>query len=161
MMWPPTLWDEIEALDGSPEARAALLDTVAVYPGQEVRPTMSVTAPCCGRRTAADTVIDARGVPGSVVRGVDLPYLCDACWTRMIRSPDNGWTRSKWWRALGADAETIRQHRAREVAEQAIQRARDAGEGYRRHELVQEALSGLPSGVRDLPGTERPPITGS
>lgn len=100
------------------------------------RPTSTVRAPCCGRRTAADMVKDLRTVPNTVVSpgrrgvGTDQDWLCDGCSSRMVRQgqqkrvrairtdrpvPNNVWTESKFARAIGEGWKIIRDVRAREI----------------------------------------------
>ena len=130
MSWPPTLHDAITAGDER-------LEDHAVFPAAAQGTTYSVTAPCCGRRTAADSVLDTRAVPGTVVRGADQPWLCDACWTRMVRR--GGWRRSDLWGALGAPADVVEEHRIRERMAERIQAARDRGVGWIRDEIRTQA----------------------
>ena len=81
-----------------------------------------VIAPCCGRRTAADTVFDVRGVPGTVVSGgvavaKDHDWLCDGCrWRLVAAAASNGWTHSRFLAACGAHPDTVRQHYLGEIA---------------------------------------------
>jgi hypothetical protein len=85
-------------------------------------PTTEVYAPCCGRRTPADTVSDVRGIPGTVVRGGghlparDHDWLCDACRTLLVWGPGSRWTHSRFLSAQGAPPNDIRLEYAREVA---------------------------------------------
>ena len=72
-----TLWDAIDAgeFDGP-----ALIELAPKYwhldPGQnQVRPSMTVAAPCCGRKTSADVVIDVRAVAGTWSGGWRRPRL--------------------------------------------------------------------------------------
>lgn len=159
MSWPLTLESEIAAAEArDPQEAAALIDQYAVFPALVTGPAYSVYAPCCGRRVAADQVIDARTVPGTVVRGRDHDWLCDGCWARMIRDPANGWKQSSWFRAVGAPAEVIRNVRAQEVAEEKIA-ALPKGTPFNRVAERAAALAALPENTRDLPGTAHP-ITG-
>lgn len=81
-----------------------------------------VFAPCCGRRTAADAILDVRAVPGTIVRGggylpaVDQDWLCDGCRARLIlgASGSNVWTASRLFSACGAAPEVIEGFRVRE-----------------------------------------------
>lgn len=82
-----------------------------------------VFAPCCGRRTAADTVFDVRAVSGTIVSGggttapMDHDWLCDGCRQRLeAAAATNGWTASRFLEACGADPVTVRQHRIGELA---------------------------------------------
>lgn len=81
-----------------------------------------VVAPCCGRRTPADTVFDVRHVPGTIVSsGVAAPrdhdWLCDACrWRLCASAATNGWTASRFLSACGAAPETVRAHYLGEIA---------------------------------------------
>jgi hypothetical protein len=66
-----------------------------------------VFAPCCGRLTAADAVLDVRGVRGTVVSGgghrhpVDHDWLCDGCQFRLVHDPKNTWTAATLHKAAG------------------------------------------------------------
>lgn len=76
--------------------------------------TTEVFAPCCGRRVAADAVLDVRGVPGTVVRGgghrpaKDHDWLCDGCRDRMIREAGNPWTAATLMEQCGAPIDAVR-----------------------------------------------------
>ena len=88
--------------------------------GDPRNPLTFVVAPCCGRHTPADTIVDVRSIPGTIVRGggyrpaEDHDWLCDGCLDRMYREPDNDWTLSKMLEARGAPAALVTEHRARE-----------------------------------------------
>lgn len=177
MSWPPTLWDDIAALDTDPEAQAILVDSVAVFPGgAPIRPSMSVWAPCCGRKTSADAVFDVRALPGTSIRpgGVrplqDVEWLCGAaCYGRLVRDPANGWTMAKLARAWGAPVEDVRALRAKEMLEEARQQAVETYRALRGtdpvaakaalkvkpDEVYAAALAGLPTEF-EIPGTEPP-----
>lgn len=99
--------------------------SLAVHPGDEPEPgcILFVVAPCCGRRTAADTVFDVRGVSGTVVSGGgiaaprDHDWLCDGCRQRLTAAAaTNGWTASRFLSACGAHPDTVRQHYLGEIA---------------------------------------------
>jgi len=87
-------------------------------------PSTMVLAPCCGRRTPADTVIDCRAIPGTIVRGgnwqeeKDHDWLCDGCVHILYRDPAKGWPRWKLLEARGAPAAHVQEHRARHLAYQ-------------------------------------------
>lgn len=173
MTWPLTLADD------SAECRR-LLVLPHLHPEDEPIPRPArVRAPCCGRKTAADTVIDLRGITGTVLRGGnrndarDHEWACDGCIELLLHQGPAGkgsppeWSRSALARELGAPASVIREYRAREIAEEAINRGHredeqrpdnqrrgvDPGAEYAR------ALASLPEGVRDLPGTARPKLS--
>lgn len=84
--------------------------------------TTDVVAPCCGRVTAANSVLDVRGVPGTVVRGAghrrpkDQDWLCDGCAHRMVLEPDNDWQMSTLLEKAGAVDAVVIHHRSRERA---------------------------------------------
>jgi hypothetical protein len=93
---------------------------------------MFVIAPCCGRRTAADTVFDVRGVPGTVVSGGVAPpedhdWLCDGCRWRLIADASNDWTASAFLAACGARPDTVRAHYLAEIADMVEQADHAAG----------------------------------
>lgn len=97
-------------------------DSMAVF--DPARGTTEVIAPCCGRRCAADCILDVREVPGTIVKGgghqepKDHDWLCDGCRDRMIREPSNDWSTSKLFEAAGADPATVRQIKIRERVDQ-------------------------------------------
>lgn len=154
MTWPVTLADR-------PEMVAAL----AVH-RQGLDPSCRhsmVKAPCCGRRSPADTIVSLRGLKteirgGNHRRKEDLEWACDGCLHLLIADQSNGWTWSKLFHALGAPHEVIRHHRARELALEQERAA--AGEWFNPQEAYEHAHRSLPHGMRDLPGTERPDIAG-
>jgi hypothetical protein len=86
-----------------------------------------VIAPCCGRKTPADTVLDVRTISGTVVRGGghqeprDHEWLCDGCVHILYRDPSNPWTPSSLLEARGAPAALVHEHRAREDAHERMQ----------------------------------------
>jgi len=86
---------------------------------------VEVIAPCCGRKTAADSILDVRDAPGTVVAGgghlppKDHDWLCDGCRHRLYADPSNDWTRSRLYSAVGSDPEHVRMLHARELADQA------------------------------------------
>lgn len=111
---PPTLWDAIQGGEVAAESVWTFR--------QQVRPSMTVRAPCCGRKTPADTVLDLRGVSGTVFRptrgprraAVDQPWACDACRTALTRQPGGAWPASRLWQVLGAPAHMVKDNEARE-----------------------------------------------
>lgn len=114
---------------------------------------LEVYAPCCGRRTMADVVLDVRRVPGTVVRAggvrspVDHDWLCDGCRHRLYADPSNDWTPSRLHSAVGAHPDLVRAMYAHELADEVAQlNHRHRGE----HEpagVVEMILSTLPAGV--------------
>lgn len=94
--------------------------------GTDVTPTAMVYAPCCQRRTPADTVIDVRAVKGTIVAGggifppQDHDWLCDGCQHRMVLDRRNAWTRSALLEARNAPASLVAIHRAWEWTEDAV-----------------------------------------
>lgn len=162
---PKTFWSEILSLNGDAEAQAGLLDAYAVNPEEQLRDTMTVRAPCCGRPTAADDILDLRSVSGTPIRYTrgakagtqeDASWACSACWTWMVRDPGNGWTPSRLFRVLGAPPDVIRHERALELTNERVRAAHARGEAANRGEIMHAALGELPEGRRDLPGTEAP-----
>jgi hypothetical protein len=91
-----------------------------VWPRGGCYRTALVYAPCCGRRTPADTVMDLRAVPNTHVRAAgkrplaDLDFACDGCVSRLLRDPSNPWTRSALLSAIGAPAAVVADHLIRE-----------------------------------------------
>ena len=129
-------------------ARAAELRTHKGPVGETLPPGEAPTlrAPCCGRKTDQDCVLDVRMVPG-----IAHDFLCDACQHRLIADKQNEWTRSKLARAAGLGWAEVREHRIRELMTDEIRlKGRiDRSEAHTR-------INGeLPD--RDIPGTEAPP----
>jgi hypothetical protein len=112
-----------------------------------------VHAPCCGRFTAADTILDVRAVPGTIVAGggvrplANHDWLCCGCQDRMIHDVRNAWTRSMLLSACGAPPNDVREHRARELAEDAARTDYAAGRSHRPDAAKAAARAGLPLGV--------------
>ncbi len=106
----------------------------------------SISAPCCGRRTDPDHVLDVRMVPG-----IAHDFLCDACRHRLIANPKNGWTSSKLARAAGLGWPEVRERRIQELMAEEMQRDGriDRSEAHAR--LQRDVPE------RDIPGTEAPP----
>ena len=119
------------------------------------RPSSSVFAPCCGRKTSADAVVDVRQVPKTVVRaggcrpGKDHGWLCDGCRTRLLRDRGNGWTPSRFARATGEPWGVVKDLRARELV--AIQLKRTPGNP---DDVYRSVLATLPD--TDIPETDIP-----
>jgi len=150
----------LKTLADFPEIAAPLL----VHPTLPFGPTSLVRCPCCNRATTADTVVDVRSAPGTVIRGGgnakprDHDWLCDGGLHLVYHHQPNGWTRSKLYRALGAPAVVVRQHRAKELAHE--QQRADAANG-RPHDAgaaFVAALATLPDNTTALPGTEAPNV---
>lgn len=123
--------------------------------------TTFVFAPCCGRRTPADTVVSLAGLNTPICGGNRLPktnldWACDGCRHLLILDTSNGWTWSKLYRALGAPAEVVRRERARELVRVAEQTAKIARVAFRPGDEYQAALNSLPADTTNVPGTERP-----
>ena len=70
----------------------------------------NIDAPCFGRRTDPDSVLDVR-----MVEGIAHDFLCDACRHRLVADPENGWTYSKLSRAAGLGWPEIRERRIQEL----------------------------------------------
>lgn len=141
---PETLADEM-----------ALARQLKVHPDSPDRPSMTVFAPCCGRRVSADMVADLRGIPDTVARPAgrgapqDLEFACDGCRWRVERSGD--WTPSRLMRARGYPWATIKQQRAKELAHE---EDRSSSGPFRMDLAVQRYMDELPD--TDIPGTEPP-----
>lgn len=124
-------------------ADAEALARYRVGPGGGEAPT--ITAPCCGRLTDPDSVLDVR-----MVQGIDHDFLCDACRHRLIADKQNGWTHSKLARAAGLGWPEVREHRIRELMAERMQL-----EGrINRREAWEQIDRDTPA--RDIPGTELP-----
>ena len=106
----------------------------------------TINAPCCGRRTDPDSVLDIR-----MISAIDHDFLCDGCRHRLVADKRNGWTHSRLARAAGLGWPEVREHRIRELMAERMQL-----EGrINRREAWEQIESDLP--MRDIPGTEAPP----
>ena len=108
----------------------------------------TVRAPCCGRRTDPDSVLDVRMIPG-----IAHDFLCDACRHRLRADPENGWTSSKLARAAGLGWPEIRERRIQELMVEEMQR----NGRINRTEAFARLQRDTPE--RDIPGTEAPSWT--
>jgi len=130
-----------------------------VFPQLPVTPASSVHAPCCKRRTSADAVRDVRHIKTLAVRGKgqgrltreDPDWMCDACITRMFRSPHSGWTLPRMARATGESEPAVKVLRAREITQDNVRLDPDL-DPLAEYDRV---IATLPD--RDIPGTEIPP----
>jgi len=111
-----------------PEAAQPFL----VFPDEPFHECASVFAPCCGRRTCADAVLDVRGVSGTVVRAgnryeaLDHDWLCCGCRALLIADRSNSWTPSALAAATGARPETIHSLTVAEARDKAVNQAHAA-----------------------------------
>lgn len=150
--WPRTLADDPE------EMRRFAVHPEAFDPSLTTTP---VSAPCCGRRTVADTVVSLHGLETEISAGNHQPkrnhdWACDGCLHLLVLDPANDWTRAKLARALGAPHNVIRHERALELVHQAERAAGD--KSFDRKREYEKAHASLPANVRALPGTERPDV---
>ncbi len=106
----------------------------------------TITAPCCGRLTDPDSVLDIRMVPG-----IDHDFLCDACRHRLVADKRNDWTHSKLARAAGLGWPEIREHRMRELMAEEMQRDGRMDRQKRADQIQAETPAS------NIPGTEAPP----
>ena len=106
----------------------------------------TIIAPCCGRRTDPDSVLDVRMVPG-----ITHDFLCDGCRHRLVADERNGWTHSRLARAAGLGWPEVREHRIRELMVEEMRRdgRMDRQETFKRLQAETPA--------RDISGTEAPP----
>lgn len=151
MSWGKTLADDLMVL----AEYARDLDPSETISESDVRPSMTVRAPCCGRWCGADMVVDCRGIAG-----IGREWLCDACRGRFL-ARDARWTKPKLMRAMGAPPEAVRVERARELAREILrenQRTADtAEERLSSRDALERARarmsdSGMPDGT-DPPGS--------
>lgn len=125
------------------DALAAALVTPGVAPDDGIVP--SVYAPCCGRRTDCDAVLDVR-----TISNIPGDWLCNHCKHLLLVDPTNGWTASKLARACGHGWDEIRQLRIKELV-----RERMAERGGIQIEVDRkEIAASLP--LENIPGTEPP-----
>lgn len=132
-----------------------------------------VWAPCCARKTPADTIVslldlrtEIRG--GNFLPKRDLDWACDGCRHLLILDKSNGWTWSNLFTALGADDESVRHYLAKEVEEEARvvadredavrQRAGLAAIGFNPQEVYETAREFLPADLADEPALRRPDL---
>lgn len=106
----------------------------------------TIRAPCCGRLTDPDSVLDIRMVPG-----IGHDFLCDACRHRLVADKHNAWTHSKLARAAGLGWPEIREHRIRELLAEEV-RTTGRIDRSKAHATISNDLP-----ARNIPGTEAPP----
>ena len=152
-----TLWDAIKT-DHDLFVRVVPSYVLLDEAEMPFRPSMSVLCPTCGRKRSADAVLDTRAIQHTVVsplgqskqlRG-DADWLCDGCWSSLIRDKRNGWTESRLLRAVGEPGEVVLEVRAKEIA-----RAKVLRDGGNMHEEYSKAFAELPT-TGDVPDTEHP-----
>lgn len=137
-----TYWDELIER-GEASADGAL-------PGEGgVTRVPSVEAPCCGRRRAADAILDLRHVDG-----LDADWACSGCKDAILRGP-GPWTRSRLLRAVGASDEAVRAAWLRERVRGMEREREDRSEPFDSGQALQAARDELPdSGMP--PGSDPP-----
>lgn len=136
-------------------ARALVIAALISPTDDPTIPWVEVYAPCCGRRTAADSILDVRAVPGTVVRGGghqaprDHEWLCDGCRQRLYADRGNDWTRSRLYSAVGSDPDHVRFLYARELAELVamLDHRHDRRNEHRPGGVLETILEGLPAGL--------------
>ena len=153
----------------------ALMRAFAVHPKDfdPAVPHIQVWAPCCGRKTPADTVVSLEGLTteirgGNIQPKRDLDWACDGCIHLLILDQTNGWTWSNLYQALGAPQELVRECVAREVELDARRDAnsRDAElmrqgkepQGVNPQEVYELALEVLPADLTGDIATKRPDV---
>lgn len=167
MSWQKTLADYPELMrqywaDGEPRENLDGIEISKTF--DATKSATMVHAPCCGRRTAAFTVIDVRSIPGTIVRAggwrhaQDHDWLCDGCRSRMIADKSNDWTLSKLLEEQGAPLVAVHETQARE--QQRAQRKVDYAAGRfhqpgpardaARERITQEHLDSLLASVTTL-----------
>ena len=154
MSWPITLAD-----------RPAMMLSLAVHP-DHVDPARSHTlvwAPCCGRRTPADTIVSLQGLTTEIRGGNYLPkrdhdWACDACLHLLIADQSNGWTWSNLFTALGAPDAVVRHHLALEVLKEAERDASRRMEWLKPGEIYDSAYANLPPDLSADLATMRPDV---
>ena len=103
-------------------------------------------------------MLDTRAIPHTVVSPlgqskqlrVDADWLCDGCWSSLVRDKRNGWTESRLLRAVGESREVVLEVRAKEIA-----RAKVLRDGGNMHEEYLVAFAALPA-TGEVPGTGHP-----
>lgn len=155
--------------------RPELMRALAVRP-EAFDPTCSLTpvwAPCCGRKTPADTIISLEGLTTEIRGGNHLPkqnlnWACDGCRHLLILDESNGWTWSNLFAALGAPDHIVRHYLAREIEQEARLAAdrddairRRAGQplvGFNPQEVFETAHEHLPEDLSTDRATQRPDV---
>jgi hypothetical protein len=119
-------------------------------------------APCCGAECAADSVLDLRWCAGTIFRAahrhaeLDHDAACTGCLWILLNVSHSGWTLSRIARVHGAATETVRHLRATEVRDDAESHARKENRPFDPNLEFERALSALPIGSDQLPGTDPP-----
>lgn len=152
MSWPTTLADHPEmmkAMTVHPEAFDATARTTMVW------------APCCARRTAADTVVSLAGLETLISAGnfrpkADLEWACDGCLNLLIADRSNGWTWGNLFNALGAPDEVLRHYVAIEACKEAELAATKAGEWFNESEVYEQVYDALPADMGSDVATQLP-----
>lgn len=152
MAWPLTMGDDQEWM------RAHAFRTVdSIGP---LRHNTLVRAPCCGEVMPSDCVEDYRGLPLTIFRAgnrhaaMDHDGACGGCRALMLVTDLNGWTAASLARAQGAPEDAVRFLRAREMAEEALRSALDAGDGADPIVYFQATLEALAASEGMPPGSE-------
>lgn len=155
-----------------------LMEAFAVHPEtfDPAIPHTMVYAPCCGRRTPADTIAFLGGLSTEIRAGglfpkADLDWACDGCLHILVNDESNGWTWSNLYAALGASPERIRFHVAREVeldaqrnaavSDEALAKQGLPRQGVNPQEIFEVAFENLPADLTNDPATQRPDVTAS
>lgn len=157
MTWPITVAD-----------RPDLMELWTVHPDDfdpTVRGTM-IKAPCCGRKTAADTVVSLEGLVteikgGNVRPKQDLDWACDGCLNILIADPTNGWTWSNLYNALGAPDDVLRHYVAQEAMKEAERDTNTRKEWFNPVETLEQIEEALPADMKSDLATQRPDATAS
>jgi hypothetical protein len=122
-----------------------------------------VFAPCCRRKTAADSVVYLGELrteirAGNIMPKEDLDWACDACLNLLIADGANGWTWSNLYTALGAPDEVVRHELSLEVLKEAEQAASRQKEWLNPGEVYDSAYANLPADLTDDIATQRPDL---
>ena len=152
-----TLWDAVQT-DNDLFVQVVPLYVWLDQAEMPFRPSMSVLCPTCGRKTSADAVLDTRAITDTIVSPLgrskraraDADWLCDGCWSALVRDKRNGWTESRLLRAVGAPRDVVLEVRAKEIA-----RAKVLRDGGNQHDEYLKAFAELPS-TGEVPGTQHP-----
>lgn len=122
-----------------------------------------VYAPCCGRKTPADTVVSLEGLKTEIRGGNHLPkrdhdWACDGCLHLLIHDEENGWTWSNLFATLGAPDVAIRHYLALEVLGEAEREAGKKREWIKPGEIYEAAYEHLPADLKTDRATMRPDV---
>lgn len=155
MTWPTTLGDDPKLMEQYAVDQEGFDATCA---------HTQVFAPCCHRRTPADTVVSLKGLQteiraGNILPKQDLEWACDGCLHLLILDKSNGWTWSNLYTALGAPDDVIRHYLSLEVLDEYRADANARKEAFNPGDIFDTAYANLPPDLANDLSTRRPDAT--